>query len=105
MELSRLSPMAIHARNCDLKPFIRRVLKVAFFILLLIIVGRCMVDPFYWLNYDFVLNVGHLMYGIGEVGAENIDDTYFYIDFIISITTTTAIYLLMVILIKKIRSK
>ncbi len=97
--------MAIHVRNRYLKPLIRRASKVVFFILLLIVVGRCMGDPFYWLNYDFVLKVGHLIYGAGEIGAENIDDTYFYIDLITAVAITTAIYLLIVKLIKKIRSK
>lgn len=83
----------------------RRVSKVVFFILLLVVVGRCMGDPFYWLSYDFVLKVGHLIYGAGEIGAENIDDTYFYIDLVIAVSVTTAIYLLIVTLIKKIRSK
>lgn len=97
--------MAIHVRNRCLKSLIRRASKVVFFILLLMVVGRCIGNPFYWLNYDFVLNVGHLIYGAGEIGAENIDDTYFYIDFTTAIAITTVIYLLIVKLIKKIRGK
>lgn len=83
----------------------RRLAKVALFLLLLLGVGRTMGEPYNWLNHNFVLKVGSLIYGPGEIGAEAIDDTYFYLDFITAMIITTAIYLITMKLINKIRSK
>ncbi|MDH2069117.1 hypothetical protein [Pantoea sp. GD03673] len=77
--------------------------KVIFFLLLLVCVGRAMGEPYNWINYDFVLTLGSLLYGPGEIGAEAIDDTYFYISFITNIVITAAIFFITMKLISKTR--
>lgn len=47
----------------------------------------------------------HLFYGDDDAGVENIEDVFFYIAFITEITAETAIYLITMKLIRKIRSK
>ncbi|GLR10319.1 hypothetical protein COO59_06395 [Mixta theicola] len=84
---------------------VHRLAKVAFFLLLLVVIGRSMGLPYNWLNHDFVLKVGILIYGPGEIGAEAIDDTYFYIHFIIVMIITIFIYFITMKLIRKIRTK
>jgi heme/copper-type cytochrome/quinol oxidase subunit 2 len=78
----------------------RRTGKVIFFLLILFIVGHAIGEPYSWLNYDFVLKVGQLIYGYGEIGAEAIDDTYFYIVFMIAIIITVIIYFVAMKLLK-----
>lgn len=77
--------------------------KVALFLLLLIFVGRAMGEPYNWIHYDFVLKLGSMLYGPGEIGAEAIDDTYFYISFLTNIVITTALFSITMKLIRKIR--
>lgn len=77
--------------------------KVAFFLLILVCVGRAMGEPYNWINYDFVLKLGKLLYGPGEIGAEAIDDTYFYISFLTNIVITMVIFFITMTLIRKIR--
>ncbi|NBB54987.1 hypothetical protein GU930_07625 [Pantoea vagans] len=66
--------------------------KVAFFLLILLCVGRTMGEPYNWINYDFVLKIGNLLYGPGEIGAEAIDDTFFYISFLANIVITVVFF-------------
>lgn len=77
--------------------------KVAFFLLILLCVGRTMGEPYNWINYDFVLKIGNLLYGPGEIGAEAIDDTFFYISFLANIVITVVVFFLKMKLITKIR--
>lgn len=77
--------------------------KVAFFLLILLCVGRTMGEPYNWISYDFVLKIGNLLYGPGEIGAEAIDDTYFYMSFLTNIVITAAIFFITMKLIKKVR--
>ncbi|ERM10775.1 hypothetical protein ABEH22_04095 [Pantoea agglomerans] len=81
----------------------RRLGKLAFFLLLLLIVGRAMGEPYNWINYDFALKLGHILYGSGEIGAEAIDDTYFYMSFLTNIVITAAIFFITMKLIRKVR--
>ncbi|MCP1206026.1 hypothetical protein NIM72_10810 [Pantoea sp. B550] len=77
--------------------------KVAFFLLILLCVGRTMGEPYNWISYDFVLKIGNLLYGPGEIGAEAIDDTFFYISFLANIVITVVVFFLTMKLITKIR--
>lgn len=77
--------------------------KAGYFILLLVCVGRAMGEPYNWINYDFVLKIGNLLYGPGEIGAEAIDDTYFYISFLANIVITAALFFITMKLIRRIR--
>lgn len=83
----------------------RRLAKVVYFLLILLVIGRSLGDPYFWVNHDFGYWVVHLFYGDNEAGAENIEDVFFYIAFLIEIAVATAIYLVTMKLIRKIRSK
>ena len=81
----------------------RKLAKVLFFLLLAVVIGRSIGLPYNWLHHDFVLKVGRLIYGPGEIGAEAIDDTYFYIYFLIVFIITSFIYFITMKLFRKIR--
>jgi len=49
------------------------------------------------------LKIGNLLYGPGEIGAEAIDDTFFYISFLANIVITVVVFFLTMKLITKIR--
>ncbi|ELN2739357.1 hypothetical protein RJ492_006071 [Pluralibacter gergoviae] len=83
----------------------RRLSKVAYFLLILFVIGRSLGDPYLWVNHDLGYWVVHLFYGNEDAGVENIEDVFFYIAFITEIAATTAIYLITMKLIRKIRSK
>ena len=86
----------------SLKVWMRRLLKVAFFILLSIAVARSLGNPEIWINYDFAEEVANYIYA--DVNAETIYETYFYISFLIVIFITVTIYILVIKLINFIRS-
>lgn len=83
----------------------RRLAKVAYFLLILLVIGRSFGDPYLWVNHDFGYWVVHLFYGNEDAGVENIENVFFYIAFITEIAAATAIYLITIKLIRKIRSK
>ena len=87
------------------RTFARRLAKVAYFLLILLVIGRSLGDPYLWVNHDFGYWVVHLFYGDDDAGVENIEDIFFYIAFITEIAAATAIYLITMKLIRKIRSK
>jgi len=83
----------------------RRLAKVVYFLLILLVVGRSLGDPYLWVNHDLGYWVVHLFYGDNDAGVENIEDVFFYIAFLTEIAAATAIYLMTMKLIRKIRSK
>ena len=82
---------------------VRRALKIAFYLLLSVCVGRTLGSPEIWMNYSVAQWIGHQLYGQGEIGADNFYDLYFYISILTVFPITTAIYILTMKLIKKIR--
>ena len=82
----------------------RKLAKVVCFLLILLVIGRSLGDPYLWVNHDFGYWVVHLFYGDNDAGAENIEDVFFYIAFLTEIAVATAIYLVTMKLIRKIRS-
>ena len=83
----------------------RRVIKIAFYILLSLVVGRTLGNPETWMNHELASQIGHIVYGPGEVGADNFYDLYFYISVIVVFSITTVLYLLTMMLIRKIWRK
>ncbi len=83
---------------------VRRALKIAYFLMLSVCVGRTLGSPEIWMNYNVTRWIGHLLYGPGEIGADNFYDLYFYISILTVFPITTVIYILTMKLIKKIRS-
>lgn len=82
----------------------RRLSKVTLYILLSLAVGRSIGNPEKWMDHELTHRIGHLLYGPGEIGADNFYDLYFYISVITVFSITTVIYVLAMMLLKKIRS-
>jgi hypothetical protein len=83
----------------------RRVSKITFYILLSLVVGRTLGNPEVWFDHSLASYIGHMIYGAGEIGADNFYDLYFYISVITVFSVTTLIYILTMKLITKIRNK
>lgn len=88
-----------------IKTFAHKLLKIAYYITVSLIVARTLGNPEIWMSDDLTNQLGHLLYGPGEVGADNYYDLYFYISLITVFPITTLIYFLTMKLSKKIRSK
>lgn len=84
---------------------VRKILKILYFLLLLLIIGRTIGNPEIWFDHDIATQLGHILYGPGEIGADNFYDLYFYISVITDLSVTTFIYFLSVKLFRNIRSK
>ncbi len=81
----------------------RRAAKCVFFILITLAVGRSLGGADTYISQDFARKVA--VFINGESNIETLYDAYFYIDFVIVVSITTAVYLITMKLIKKIRSK
>ncbi|GAA3614172.1 hypothetical protein [Gibbsiella quercinecans] len=84
---------------------VRRISKVTLYLLLSLVVARSLGNPEVWFDHDLAVRIGHMIYGAGEIGADNFYDLYFYISVITVFPTTTVIYILSMKLVKKIRKK
>lgn len=83
----------------------RRIAKVIFYILLSLAIARTLGAPENWISDKFYSWLGHLIYGSGEIGADNYYDLYFYVSVITVFSITTLVYLVTIKLINKIRNK
>ena len=81
----------------------RRVAKCVFFILITLAVGRSLGGAETYISQNFARKVA--VFISGESNIETLYDAYFYIDVVIVVSITTAVYLITMKLIKKIRSK
>ncbi|WP_297197534.1 hypothetical protein [uncultured Pluralibacter sp.] len=81
----------------------RRAAKVALYMAISLLTGRILGSPEEWLSHGCVSRLGHIIYGPGEIGADNFYDLYFYISVITIFTVTTFIYILLTNAISKIR--
>ena len=82
----------------------RRIVKVLFYIVLSLIIARTLGTPENWLSENFYSWLGHLIYGPGEIGADNYYDLYFYVSVITVFSITTLVYFISVKLIKTIKN-
>jgi len=87
------------------KTLARRASKTAFYIALSIAIGRIFGPVESWLNIDFVHSAGEVIYGPGDMGADNFWDLLFYIDFLTTMSITTIVYFVTMKLTNKIRNK
>ncbi len=83
----------------------RRFFKIAYYVSLSLILARKIGNPEIWMNDDLTNKLGHLLYGPGEIGADNFYDLYFYISVMTVFPLTTLIYCLTLKLIKIFRRK
>lgn len=81
----------------------RRLLKIAFFVLVMFAVARALGSQETYINHKIGTWVAQTI--SGDVNAESMYDAYFYIDVICVAVITTVIYLITMKLIRKIRSK
>lgn len=81
-----------------------RLLNVLLFLANFVAVGRTLGDPYYWVN-DALADKLALLYGYGKMGAEEIDDFYFYIDVVSVIAITVVLYLIIIKLIRRFRNR
>ncbi len=84
---------------------VRRIAKVIFYILLSLVIARTLGAPENWISDNFYSWLGHLIYGSGEIGADNYYELYFYVSVTTVFSITTLIYLVAMKLINKIREK
>ncbi|BDH45143.1 hypothetical protein TUM12370_11870 [Salmonella enterica subsp. enterica serovar Choleraesuis] len=82
----------------------RKVIKSAYFFLVVIAIGHILGSPYIWVNHEFGYKIVHLFYGNTDAGAENIEHIFFYIGFIITLFLSVIFYIMTIKLIKKIRS-
>ncbi len=82
---------------------VRRTAKCVFFILITLVVGRSLGGAETYISQDFARKVA--VFISGESNIETLYDAYFYIDVVIVVSITTAVYLITMKLIQKIRSK
>ena len=82
-----------------------RLLSVFLFLAIFVAVGRTLGDPYNWVNDVLADKFANLLYGYGKVGAEEIDDVYFYIDVVSVIAITVVLYLIVVKLITRLRNR
>jgi len=81
-----------------------RLLSVFLFLAIFVTVGRTLGDPYYWVNDTLADKLANLLYGYGNVGEEEIDDIYFYIDLVSVIAITVVLHLIVVKLIIRLRN-
>lgn len=82
-----------------------RLLNVLLFLTIFIAVGRTLGDPYNWVNDALADKLANLIYGYGNVGGEEIDDVYFYIDVVSVVAIATVLYLIVVKLIRRLRNR
>ena len=80
-----------------------RLLKIVLFLLTGIVVGHLLGNPEIYINHALASKISDLVYG--DVNAETMYDTYFYLDVITMVIITTVIYSITMKLIRKIRNK
>lgn len=77
--------------------------KIILFLLIMIAIGRCLGDPYGWINHDFGYWVVRKIYGNEDAGVENIENVFFFISFFFLLAMTTVSYALIIKLIKRFR--
>ena len=81
----------------------RRAAKCVLFLVIMLVVGRSLGGAETYISQYFARKVAVLISGASNI--ETLYDAYFYIDFVIAVTVTTAVYLIIMKLINKIKSK
>lgn len=82
-----------------------RLLNVLLYLAIFVAVGRTLGDPYNWVNDALADKLANLIYGYGNVGGEEIDDVYFYIDVVLVAAIATVLFLIVVKLIRILRNR
>lgn len=86
-----------------IKTLALRAAKIAFFIIIVLAVANTIAPAEVYINHDIASKLA--LFLSGDVNAESLYDAYFYIDFISVLIMAAVIYITVMKLIKKIRSK
>jgi hypothetical protein len=79
----------------------RKITKIIFYFVTSLIVGRTLGSPEIWFSHDLATRIAKLLYGDGDIGADNFYDLYFSLSVITVFSITTVIYMLTMKLIRK----
>lgn len=82
-----------------------RLFNVLLFLAIFVAVGRALGDPYNWVNDALADKLANLIYGYGNVGGEEIDDVYFYIDVVLVAAIATVLFLIVIKLIRRLRNR
>lgn len=77
----------------------RRSAKCVLFLLILLVVGKSLGGAEIYISQDFARKVA--VFISGESNIETLYDAYFYMDVVVMVSITTAVYLITMKLIKK----
>lgn len=75
--------------------------KLIFFIIIFLVVGKCMGEPYVYINHNVASWLAQFL--SGDVNAESLYDAYFYIDVASVTVITLAIYISGLFIYKKLR--
>lgn len=75
--------------------------KLIFFIIIFLVVGKCMGEPYGYINHNVASWLAQFL--SGDVNAESLYDAYFYIDVASVTVITLAIYISGLFIYKKLR--
>ncbi len=79
------------------------VIKVCYFIMLLVIMGHFFPQPEFYIDNDIARQLAKFI--SGDINAESVYDAYSYIDWLIMLAIITPVYILTMKLISRVRSK
>lgn len=85
------------------KILFRKIVKTVFFFIIMLFVARSLSKPEVYINHSLVDKLALLI--SGDVNIESVYDVYFYIDISVSVVITTIIYMVIMKIISKKRSK
>lgn len=76
-----------------------KIAKMIFFIVIFLLIGKCMPDPYIYINHDIAKSLAQFL--SGDVNAESLYDAYFYLDVASVIVITISIYAICLSVVRK----
>lgn len=76
-----------------------KISKLIFFIVIFLVVGKCMQDPYIYINHNIAKSLAQFL--SDDVNAESLYDAYFYLDVASVIVITISIYAIYLSVVRK----
>lgn len=76
-----------------------KISKLIFFIVIFLVVGKCMANPYLYTNHAIASGLAQFL--SGDVNAESLYDAYFYLDVASVIVITISIYAICLPVVRK----
>ncbi len=76
-----------------------KIAKLIFFIVIFLVVSKCMQDPYIYINHNIAKSLARFL--SGDVNAESLYDAYFYLDVASVIVITISIYAICLSVVRK----